>query len=79
MRQLGFDTPIETGAFCGLYERADAVVVCSSAPDAEPGVQSFNLGGMDAGQLARISSAIADAGVEVTPSAWLPPLPTSAE
>lgn len=79
LRQLGFDTPIETGAFCGLYERADAVVVCSSAPDAEPGVQSFNLGGMDAGQLARISSAIADAGVEVTPSAWLPPLPTSAE
>jgi hypothetical protein len=79
LRALGFDTPVETGGFCGLYERADAVLVCSSAPDAERGEQSFNLGGSDAGQLARISSAIADAGVEVTPTVWLPPLPTSAE
>jgi hypothetical protein len=79
LQRLGFDTPVETGVFCGLYERADAVLVCSSAPDAEPGVQSFSLGGADAGQLARISSVVADAGVEVTPSAWLPPLPTSAE
>lgn len=79
LRRLGFDTPVDTGMFCGLYERADAVLVCSCPPDAEPGVQSFHLGGADAGQLARISSAIADAAVEVTPSAWLPPLPTSAE
>jgi hypothetical protein len=78
LRQLGFDTPIETGHFCGLYERPDAVLACSSAPDAEPGLQSFHLGGVDAGQLARISSAIADADLELTPQAWLPPLPTSA-
>jgi hypothetical protein len=79
LRQLGFDTPIETGAFCGLYERADAALVCSGAPDAEPGTQSFNLGGADAGQLARILSALAnEAALEVTPSAWQPPLPTVA-
>ena len=79
LRPLGFDTPVETGPFCGLYEGPGAVLVCSSAPDAEAGVQAFNLGGTDAGQLARISSAIADAGIEVTPAAWVPPLPTSAE
>lgn len=77
--RLGFDTPIETGPFCGLYEAADAALVCSGAPDAEPGTQSFNLGGADAGQLARILSALAnEAALEVTPSAWQPPLPTVA-
>lgn len=78
LQGLGFETPVETGAYCGLYERGDAVLVCSGPPDAEPGVQSFSLGGTDRGQLARITSAIADAALEITPTAWLPPLPTSA-
>ena len=36
LRALGFDTPVETGAFCGLYERADAVLICSSTDTHAP-------------------------------------------
>ena len=76
---LGFHAPVETGAFCGLYERADVVLLCSGPPDGEPNTQPFSLGGADTGRLALVLSSIAgDGSIEVTPSAWLPPLPTNA-
>jgi hypothetical protein len=76
LRRLGFDTPIATGAFCGLYERADATLIGSGAPSDAPGTQSFALGGTDAATLGQLLSAIADdSTVEITLSGWNPPLP----
>jgi hypothetical protein len=78
LRGLGFGAPVETGPFCGLYERGDATIVCSADPDATSGTQSFGIGAGDGGQLALVLSAVANEGsIEVTPSAWVPPLPPS--
>ncbi len=77
LRGLGFATPIETGAFCGLYERSDAALVCSGNPDDVPGTQTFNLGGNDAGALGQILSSVANgSSLDVTLSGWEPPLPS---
>jgi hypothetical protein len=76
MRRLGFEQPIETGAYAGLYEREDAALVCSGTPNDPPVVQTFGLGGRDAVTLAQILSELAsELTVEVKPSAWKPPLP----
>jgi hypothetical protein len=76
MRRLGFDVPIETGVYAGLYERKDAALICSGTPSDPPGAQSFALGGRDAVTLAQILSEMASVlTVEVKPSAWKPPLP----
>jgi hypothetical protein len=75
LRRLGFDAPIETGAFCGLYERSDATLIGSGTPSEAPGTQSFALGGHDPATLARLLSAISDeSAVEITLSSWTPPL-----
>jgi hypothetical protein len=72
----GFAAPIETGAFCGLYERADATLVCSGTPSEQLEAQAFGLGGRDAATVAQILGAItSESGVEVRLSAWDPPLP----
>src|SRR5690606_5414034 len=44
MRGLAFGVPIETGVFCGLYERGDAALVCTGTPNEAAGAQAFNLG-----------------------------------
>jgi hypothetical protein len=76
LQRLGFDTPIETGAFCGLYERSDAVLIGSGTPSDAPDTQSFALGGRDAASLGQLLSAITDeTALDVTLSAWSPPLP----
>lgn len=77
LRGLGFATPIETGAFCSLFERGDATLVGSGNPDDAPGTQSFSLGGRDAGALGQILSVVANgSGLDVTLSGWDPPLPS---
>jgi len=76
MRRLGFDAPIETGVYAGLYERKDAALICSGTPKDPPHAQSFALGGRDAVTLTQILSELSSvAKVEVKPSAWKPPLP----
>lgn len=76
LRRLGFATPIETGPHCGLYERADATLVCSGSPEDGPSPQTFSLGGSDAGVLGQILTAVANgAALDVTLSGWEPPLP----
>jgi hypothetical protein len=76
LRRLGFDLPIETGAFCGLYERSDAVLIGSGTPSDAPDAQSFALGGTDAASVGQLLSAISnEASLDVTLSAWNPPLP----
>lgn len=76
LRRLGFQQPIETGSYTGLYEREDAALVCSGTPNDPPVTQSFGLGGRDAVTLTQILSEVAgELTVQVKPSAWKPPLP----
>jgi hypothetical protein len=45
MEQLNFTRPIETGEFCGFFERDDAVMLCMNPMEhAEGGLQFFDLG-----------------------------------
>jgi len=76
MRRLGFAVPIETGSYCGLYEREDAALICSGTPNDPLVTQAFGLGGRDAVTLAQILSEVAgELTLEIKPSAWKPPLP----
>lgn len=76
LEQLGFEAPIETGSACGLYERADATLICSGTPGEPPHTQAFHLGGHDAATLGKILGAIADQPkLEVILSGWTPRLP----
>ncbi|NMO15810.1 hypothetical protein HPC49_14305 [Pyxidicoccus fallax] len=77
LRRLGFRTPIPTGSFCGLYERADAVLICKSTPRADPArVMGFFLGGSDARTLRRALGAVAtESPLEVEVDEWTPALP----
>jgi hypothetical protein len=76
LSRLGFTAPISTGDFCGLYERADATLVCSGTPGDASAPQAFGLGGRDAATLGQLLGELTpEAGVEVTLSAWSPPLP----
>ena len=78
MHRFGFTTPIDTGAFCGVYERDDAAMTCMSAvKDSNLGLQFFRLGGPDAGSIRRILGEIATATpLEVRITGWSPPLPS---
>jgi hypothetical protein len=76
LEQLGFDAPIATGEFCGLYERQDATLICSGTPGDLPYRQAFHLGGRDSATLGQILSAIAsEPKLGVLLSGWTPPLP----
>jgi hypothetical protein len=76
LAELGFEAPLETGRFCGLFERQDAALVASGTPGDPPGRQSFALGGHDAASLAQVLSTLATrADVEIDIAAWAPPLP----
>jgi hypothetical protein len=76
MRRLGFTAPIETGAFCGLYERSDATLICSGTPSDAPNLGTFALGGLNASSLGQVLSAISsESPLAITLSAWTPPLP----
>jgi hypothetical protein len=77
--RLGFDAPIETGAFCGLYERSDATLICSGMPSDPPNLGTFALGGLGAPSLGQVLSAISsESPLVITLSEWSPPLPGDA-
>ena len=63
MASLGFKKlPVQTGPFCGLYERSDAAMVTLDLIDFESNESdgfAFNLGGIDADSLRRILGEIA--------------------
>jgi hypothetical protein len=76
MRRLGFVAPIETGEFCGLYERSDATLIGSGTPSDPPNLGTFALGGLNAPSLGQVLSAISsESPLVITLSAWEPPLP----
>ncbi|QRK13662.1 SMI1/KNR4 family protein [Archangium violaceum] len=76
MRSLGFVQPISTGPFCGLYERADAAMICKGMPrHGFDEARSFSFGGSDAGVLSKILGEIAAASsLRVKVSEWTPAL-----
>ncbi|MCY1059891.1 SMI1/KNR4 family protein [Nannocystis sp. SCPEA4] len=65
--RLGFEQPIATGAFCGVFDRSDAAMICSVPPrDAAEEVLFFRLAGDTTGILRRILGIIAkDADLKV--------------
>jgi hypothetical protein len=78
LSRLGFEAPIETGAYCGLFERSDATLVCSGTPNDSLAPQSFALAGPDASTLARVLSEVTTLSeAEIDISSWSPALPGS--
>lgn len=76
MSSLGFKQPISTGPFCGLYERADAAMICKGMPrHGFDEARSFSLGGSDAGVLRKLLGEIAAASsLNVEVDEWTPAL-----
>jgi hypothetical protein len=76
MSSLGFKQSISTGPHCGLYERADAAMICKGMPRRRPDrVRSFELGGSDAGALRKILGEIAAvSSLQVEVDEWTPAL-----
>jgi len=76
MDGLGFTKPIPTGPFCGLYERQDAVMLCSKTPRDKPQpFMIFRLGGRDSGTLRSIMGAIATrSSFRLEVKEWDPPI-----
>ncbi len=78
LSRLGFEAPIETGAFCGLYERSDAALICTGTPNEASDSQAFGLGGLDAGTLGKLLSTLAtESSIDIRLSTWSPPLPSA--
>lgn len=77
MDQLGFQRPLSTGRFCGLYERGDAAMACRVTPRATPeSLLFFQLGGQDSGTLRKILGEVAtESAIEVKVETWKPLLP----
>ena len=76
MKRLNFWRPIQTGKFCGLYERDDAAMSCLNMLELADGrSQFFNLGGSDAATLRTILGEIATTTtLEVSVEEWRPRL-----
>jgi hypothetical protein len=76
MSSLGFKQPISTGPYCGLYEQADAAMICKGMPrHGLDRARSFKLGGSDAGVLRKILGEIATASsLKVEVDEWTPAL-----
>jgi hypothetical protein len=77
MADLGFTSPILTGAHCALYERRDAALTfIDPIEDSLGTILFFDLGGPDAGALRRLLGEIATRSpLEVGIDRWMPPLP----
>jgi hypothetical protein len=77
LAQLGFTSPIETGPYCTLYEREDAVLVgCTRLTREVPGSQPISLGARNQGEIRSILGTITtETGLEVDIDEWDPPLP----
>lgn len=76
LSSLGFTQPITTGRYCGLYERADALMLCGGTPRENlEDVRTFRLGGSNAGALRRILGEVAkESSLEVEVNTWTPAL-----
>ena len=70
MERLGFEQPIPTGPFCGIFDRSDAAMTCNVTPRSTPErLIFFDLAGDNVGTLRRILGVIAK-DLEVEVEAW---------
>jgi hypothetical protein len=75
MRSLGFSIPVPTGSLCGIFERADAFMVTSSTPGADPGIHAYRMGGNDSVAMRRVLGEISsETELEVDIDEWDPRL-----
>ena len=75
---LGFQCPLETGLYHGLYERSDMAMTCSVnvRPD-NLRLLVFELGGPDSASLRSVLGTIAtQTSIEISLLEWTPPLAT---
>lgn len=73
---LGFERPVPTGSFCGVFDRPDAAMICSITPRSTPeSTLFFELAGEDPGTLRKILGVVAtQAQLEVQIDGWDPPV-----
>jgi len=77
LASMGFVEPIATGRCCALFQRAEAALATSSAPDDEPKYHLFRLGGREMGTLRKILGVISqETQLEVEVKTWSPPIPS---
>ncbi len=77
---LGFKCPIQTGSYCGIYERSDATIVCLGSP--EPMLDnmiflSFSMGAENPRIIGKILGEITSEPsfeIKVSKMEWNPPL-----
>jgi hypothetical protein len=76
MSALGFDQPIETGAFCGIFDRNDAAMVCTISPEEPPlDFIVFRLGGASEGALRQLlGTIVTEPELSIEVQSWDPPL-----
>lgn len=73
LASMGFTVPIPTGKCCALYQRANAAMVTSCAPNDAPKRHIFRLGGSDAAALRKILGVVAtETSLEVKIKSWTP-------
>ncbi|HTV01229.1 MAG TPA: hypothetical protein VMF13_11850, partial [Luteitalea sp.] len=76
MANLGFTTPIETGDYCSLFEREDAVVMGFNYLDGSPATQATSVGARSQGQIRGILGTITrETGLQIDIDEWDPPVP----
>jgi hypothetical protein len=58
MKDIGFNTPIKTGKYCGIYFGIEATLITSSNPERTDRYHGFCLGGDSQKELRRILGEI---------------------
>ncbi|MCY1059890.1 SMI1/KNR4 family protein [Nannocystis sp. SCPEA4] len=69
---MGFEQPVSTGPFCGIFDRPDAGMTCRIGPRSSvDNVLFFRLAGADTGVIRRILGVIAkESDLKVEVEAW---------
>jgi hypothetical protein len=76
MANLGFTSPIETGEYCSLFEREDAVLIGFMYLGRDPAMQATSLGARGQAEIRSLLGTITtETGLEVSIDEWDPPLP----
>jgi hypothetical protein len=76
LSELGFSSPVETGARCVLQERDDAMLVGFVRVDRDRAFLSINVGARDQGDVRKLLGAITSAsGLQIDIDEWDPPVP----
>jgi hypothetical protein len=76
MANLGFTSPIETGEYCSLFEREDALLIGFTNLGDDVAMQATSLAARSQGRIRGLLGTITrETGLEVDIDEWDPPLP----